>query len=207
MINDLLNTLNYRINRTKYFQESIADLQTRNKSLELEVKKFIELRDTVDESALMYKKAVDIIYETSVGDLKNTLNNALQYIFYNKNLEIDICIEDKRGTKTLSFILKDIDSDLEVDLKDGVGNGVRTVLSAIISLFYILNNNSNLLILDEQYSKLSGEYVEKFFTFIKKVCNRREVILIMITHDDRFVPYADRTYYVVDGNVSEVTNG
>ena len=136
--------------------------------------------------------------------MKNVLNGALKYIFYDKNYEVEIVIEDKRGTKTLSFLLMDKDSDFEVDVKDGIGNGVRVVLSFIIQSFYLINKDSHILILDEAYSNLSVSYVDRFFEFVKKMCTEKELCIVLVTHDQRFMPYFDRTYHISDGVVKQL---
>lgn len=205
-INDLLNSLEYRIRRYKSYESTSDILKSGISSLEEEVhNKESELK-TIQESAVYYKKSQDILYEKSVGALKELINSALRYVFYNRNYEINIVIEDKRGTKTLSFFLKDLDNDFEVSLKNGCGNGVRSVISAILKLFVLINKGKDILILDEKYSFVSTDYVENLFIFLTKICEEKQIRIVMITHDERFMSFAGKMYRVSNGVVYDLTN-
>lgn len=204
-INDLLNSLEYRIRRYKSYESTSDILKSGISSLEEEVhNKESELK-TIQESAVYYKKSQDILYEKSVGALKELINSALRYVFYNRNYEINIVIEDKRGTKTLSFFLKDLDNDFEVSLKNGCGNGVRSVISAILKLFVLINKGKDILILDEKYSFVSTDYVENLFIFLTKICEEKQIRIVMITHDERFKIFANHSYTVEQGRIKKST--
>lgn len=153
------------------------------------------------DTKTFYVKAIDVMYEESIGALKETLNTALQYIITDKNYSCNIKLEDKRGTKNLFISLVDNDEDFEVDLKNSTGQGVRAVISAVLKVFYLINQDSKILLLDEKWSALSDQYVSNFFAFLHNLCDEKGIIAVMISHDPRFFDYADRTYLVADGNV------
>jgi ABC-type enterochelin transport system ATPase subunit len=146
---------------------------------------------------------VDKIYEESIGSLKNTLDTALQYIFHDRNYSSELTLEDKRGTKTLDISLRDLDNDPDMllDIKDDQGQGVAAVVSAILKTYLLINKNTRILLLDEKYSNVSQEYINRFFDFLRKMCEEKSFILVMVTHDDRMTPYADKVFQVNNGNV------
>lgn len=154
-----------------------------------------------------YVKAVDIIYEESVGALKETLNSALRYIVFDRNYNCNLVLDDKAGAKTLELSLVDLDEEFEVDLKDGAGQGIRTIISFILKAYYLINKGSRLLFLDEKYSALSEHYVPRFFEFVKKMAEERGMIVVLITHDTRFMDYADNIYGVNGGHVTALGKG
>lgn len=205
-IEEAISSLNYMKNRNQQLRGTVEALKSKNVDISTSIKDYEKFTTIIGKAKDFYKKAVDIIYENSVGDLKNVLNTALKYIFYDKNYEVDVLIEDKRGTKTLSFLLLDLDTGLEVDIKDGIGNGVRVVMSFVIHTFYLVNKDSRILILDEAYSNLSASYVDRFFEFAKKLCEKKDLCIILISHDERFIPLLDKVYSVSDGHVTEVQN-
>ena len=151
-----------------------------------------------------YTLAVNQIYEESIGGLKDTLNTALQYIMFDKNYTANLTLEDKRGTKTLDITLVDNDDNFEVDLKDGVGQGVRTIISFVLKMYYLINKNSHILLLDEKYSALSAHYIPRFFEFMTEMCNEKNFIVVLITHDERFLEYGTKMYSVLDGYVEVI---
>jgi DNA repair exonuclease SbcCD ATPase subunit len=151
------------------------------------------------ESKELYKQATDLIYSKSIGELENTINKGLSTIFYDKDFQIKFELGD-RVNKTLNVYLVDNQKDLIVNMKSGVGAGVRSVVSFVLLVFYILNKKSfPIIFLDESYSEISKAYIENFFNFIKYLCESKGLHLIMVTHDDRFINYSDKVYTISDG--------
>lgn len=146
-----------------------------------------------------YKKAVDIVYERSIQELKDILNSALSTIFVDRNYTVDIVLTDKRGK---SLQLKAYEDGKPINPKRGLGMGVKTVISAVLHIYYLQCKNSKILMLDEAYSAISVEYVEAFFEFLSQLCKKLDFKIILITHDPRFLQYADKTYKINQGVVT-----
>ena len=200
---DILSTIDYNI---KNFSELInkkkiyeSDIERREKEVEQYAKRLKFLKCTKE----LYLNAVDLMYQESIGVLQETLNSAMQYVMKDKDYSVKLELEDKRGAKTLNLALIDNEKGIEVDLKDGVGQGVRTIISFVLKAYYLVNDNSKVLMLDEKYSALSAQYIPYFMEFLKKFTEERDFIIVMITHDNRFVNYGDKVYIVADGIVRE----
>ena len=58
---------------------------------------------------------------------------------------------------------------------------------------------AKVLFLDEALSNISTQYLDNFFAFVKELTNKIGLTVILITHDTRFLEYADRIYKVSDG--------
>lgn len=199
-IKTLKSTINYRANRVSQFSLIRDELTNRCLDASYSVKSKIDEKEVINVAREYYKKATDYIYEQSIASLKRTLDTSLRYIFYDKNYSVVIEIDDKRGSKTVNLILRDDDEDLEVDTKDGIGNGVRSVISCILILFTLLNKNSDVLLLDETYSAISTEYITRFFEVFRQLVQERKLTVALITHDERFM-------HQVDGNIYRVSDG
>lgn len=197
-MSDILNKL-----RNVLFEAN--SLKQQNNALKEDVQKF-ELQLAENEHLLKqemeareyYKRAVDLIYEKSVKELTTTLNAALSYVFEDRNFRIDVELSDKRG-KSLSLNMYD-NGEL-VSLKDGMGMGVNCVISAILHLYYLNCKDKKVLLLDEAYSNIDIEHLVPFFEFFHKLVKQLGFKVIMITHDPRFMQYADKVYTVDMGNV------
>ena len=200
-MNNVLNSLDYTINSCKSLLEKEELFQGSLKQLEQEKKEKEEYLKFLKGAKEKYVVAVDELYEESIGALKDTLNTALKYVMFDKNYSANLMLEDKNNTKILSISLVDDDDGFEVDLKDGVGQGVRT--SFVLKTYYLLNQNSKVLFLDEKYSALSSHYVPKFYEFMKKFCEENDFIIVMISHIDNQIEHADKIYYLNDGIISE----
>lgn len=203
IITNLLDSLSFTVKSCNSLLSKEETLKENARELQDRLKGKKEYLEFIQNSRTKYQVAVNELYEESVVALQDTLNAALQYIFYDKNYKAKLVLEDKRGTKSLSILLIDEDDNLEVDLKDGVGNGVRTVISFVLKSYYLLNQNSKVLFLDEKYSALSVHYVPKFFEFIDKFCEENDFIIVMISHIDNQIEHADKVYYLNDGVITE----
>lgn len=206
-MSDITNTIDYNIRTFEALFKNKDYFETEFYNYSKKVKKFEDRIKFINDCRILYTEAVDYLYKESIGVLQDTLDTALQYIIYDKNYSVKLEIGDARGTKTLDILLIDNDGGFEVDLKNAVGNGVRTIISFVLKMYYLLNENSKILFLDEKYSALSAQYVPLFFEFMKKMCDEKGIIIVMITHDPRFMDYADRTYLVQDGNITLDNNG
>ena len=192
-----LNKLKYQIetlqNQQQYIDNQLNVLHCNIGDLNKQLSSLIEERE-------YYKKAVDIVYERSIQELKDILNSALSTIFCDRQYSVDIAITDKRGK---SLQLKAYEDGKPINPKRGLGMGVKTVISAVLHIYYLQCKNSRILMLDEAYSAISVEYVEAFFEFLSQLCRKLDFKIILITHDPRFLQYADKTYRINQGVVSD----
>ena len=200
----VLDSLEYNIHSLEALNEKIDVLETNKSILEKKIEELSKEIELVCTSREYYTKAIDIIYEESLGSLKNTLNMALKYVMFDKNYAVDLKLDDKRGTKSITISVLDEDTGLSVSVKNGCGQGVRTIISSVLKTYYLLNQNSKILLLDEKYSTLSSSYVQRFFEFLKKLAEEKGMIIVMITHDERFMVYGDKTFMINDGKLVNV---
>jgi len=203
MLQNVIDSLQYTIKSCEALLNKEDVIQSNIKRTKSDIKEKEDYLKFIKGAKEKYQVAVNELYEDSIGALKDTLNVALKYIMFDKNYSANLILEDKGGIKTLSVLLVDEDNGFEVDLKDGVGQGVRTILSFVLKSYYLINQNSKVLLLDEKYSALSSHYVPRFYEFMKKFCEEHDFIVVMISHIDSQIEHADKLYYINDGVVSE----
>ena len=206
VIEDLIDSLSFAIKSSESIIEKGQVLLQRRKELEEDIQVKKDYQAFIKGAKEKYTIAVNELYEESILALKETLNVALKYVMFDKNYSADLILEDKRGTKSLSILLVDEDNGFEVDLKDGVGQGVRTIISFVLKSYYLINQNSRVLFLDEKYSALSSHYVPRFYEFIKKFCEENDFIIVMISHISNQIEQADKVYYLNDGVIAAEDN-
>ena len=203
MVDDLIDSLAYAIKSYQSLLDRETVLQEKDEDLTKEIEEKEQHLAFIKGAKEKYTIAVNELYEESIVALKDTLNVALKYVMFDKNYSANLILEDKRGTKSLSILLVDEDNGFEVDLKDGVGQGVRTIISFVLKTYYLLNQNSRVLFLDEKYSALSSHYVPRFYEFMKKFCQENDFIIVMISHIGNQIEHADKIYYLNDGVITE----
>lgn len=149
-----------------------------------------------------HKKAIDILYKDSIQELEELINDTAARIFWDRNLEVKMELSDSRS-KSLVWYVIDNDKGIQIPLRNSVGRGLRVVFSFIIQAYYVLSLGSKYLFIDEGYTFLSEEYVDRFFQFIKLLCKEKGLCIVMISHDDRFSEYADTRYSVLNGVIQK----
>lgn len=203
MLRNTIDSLEYTIKSCENLLSKEKMLEANKNDLENELKIQEDYLNFLKGAKEKYTVAVNELYEESIGALKDTLNTALKYVMFDKNYSANLVLEDSRGTKLLSISLVDDDDGFEIDLKDGVGQGVRTIISFVLKSYYLLNQNSRVLFLDEKYSALSSHYVPRFYEFVKRFCEENDFIIVMISHVGNQIEHADKIYYLNDGVISE----
>ena len=206
MLQNLIDSIEYTLKSSNSLFQKEKVIKENISSLQEHVKSQKDYLTFIQGAKEKYQVAINELYEESVEALQSTLNTALKYIMYDKNYSAKLVLENTKNNKSLSIMLIDEDDGFEVDLKDGVGQGVRTIISFVLKSYYLLNQNSKVLFLDEKYSALSAHYVPRFYDFIKKFCEDNDFIIVMISHIDNQIEHADYTYYLNDGVISKEEN-
>ena len=203
MLQNLIDSFEYTIQSCQNLIKREDLLTETQRDLEFQITEKEEYAKFLKGAKEKYTIAIDELYQESIAALKDTLNVALKYVMFDKNYSANLVLEDQRGSKSLSIYLIDDDDGFEVDLKDGVGQGVRTIISFVLKSYYLLNQNSRILLLDEKYSALSSHYVPRFYEFMKRFCEEHDFIVVMISHIENQIEQADKLYYINDGVISE----
>ena len=193
-----LNNVDYYMKELHYKQSKMYDCQANIMVLN-------HKKDIILAAKEYHKKAIDILYKNSIKDLEELINDVVSAIFYDRNLRIKMELSDSRS-KSLTWSVINEDLGVEMSVKNGIGRGVRVVLSFILQSYYLLSFGSKFMFIDEGYSFISEAYIEKFFEFVKLLCKEKGLTLVMISHDDRFSAYANKNYHIIAGTIAKVVN-
>lgn len=179
-------------------KSSIADVESTIKDLERE-------KDTLRLCKPIIDDIISKFSDSLLRKLEELLTIGLKKIFYDRDYSIQIKVVDKRNTKCVELLLNDGGNLIPVK-NANVAGGVLVVIASIIQIFYIVNlpNVSNKLFLDEQFTSISKVYVPHFMEFIKTLCEESGLIVVLITHDDKFMKYGDRAYLANCGKFTYV---
>ena len=137
--------------------------------------------------------------ETSLKKLEDLLTLGVSRIFQDRDYSIEIKVSEKRSAKCAELYL--IDSGHPFLMRDScVAGGILVVVGFLIQVFYVANLDvAKILFLDEALSNISTQYLDNFFAFVKELSAQIGLTVVLITHDTRFLEYADRLYKVNNG--------
>lgn len=199
---ELLDRFNYSIQRLKKLPNNRELIKEQTQNYKKQIQENKDKIVLVQDSRIAYQKAIDVFYEQSIGQLEKLINLGLKQIFFDRSLQIKIELSnEEKKEKSFSFEVIDTVTGEPEDIRDGTGAGVRSVISFIILSYYLMQFNSPYIIADEAYSQISKDYVDGFFQFVHKLCEEENLTFILISHDERFIHYADQIIKVADGKI------
>lgn len=199
---ELLDRYNYSIQRLKKLPNNRELIKEQTQNYKKQIQENKDKIVLVQDSRIAYQKAIDVFYEQSIGQLEKLINLGLKQIFFDRSLQIKIELSnEEKKEKSFSFEVIDTVTGEPEDIRDGTGAGVRSVISFIILSYYLMQFNSPYIIADEAYSQISKDYVDGFFQFVHKLCEEENLTFILISHDERFIHYADQIVKVADGKI------
>lgn len=165
-------------------------------------------KSTLQEEGLnLLKNLIQTMATEHINEVADFINEGLKTIFYDKEYTIEIEIEDKRNLKqaNLYLIEKNGDDILKSSLKDSVGGGVLVTVGFLLQVFYIQYHGlSPIIFLDEAFTQLSDKYIIYLKMFIEDLAKRLGFIFVLITHDERLMHNAAKTYEVEGGRYHEL---
>lgn len=154
----------------------------------------------------LYESAKPVIDELvqrfsrrALDHLEQLLTFGLRKIFTDHEYSISIVTADKRGNKCAELVLEE--GGYQFPLKDSsVAGGILVTVGFLIQCFYVSNLPiRKVVFLDEAFTQISTAYLENFMAFLQELTKQIDLIVVLITHDKRFIPYGDRVYNVKDG--------
>lgn len=188
-------------------EESMQNTAKLLRVAEVQHDKTLEQYGLTERGIEVMKKLVEKMSEKGIGKLKKLLAFGMAAIFEDKNYSIDIDISERGDVKTAEFYLIKVENGVtrKERLRDSVGGGIQTVVSVILRIYFIIVLKQRRFVgLDESLTQLSDIYLEAFFSFLRRTIDELGFKYLWITHDPRFVGYADRLYKVQEGVYNKV---
>jgi len=174
-------------------KNSISEVDSRLSILEEEKNTLKLCKPIIDDIISKFSNSL-------LKKLEDLLTIGLKQIFFDKNYSVQIKVVDKRNSKCVELLLNDNGNLIPIK-NSNVAGGVLVVIASIIQMFYIINLDSvdKFMFLDEQFTAISKIYVPQFMEFVKSLCEETGLVIVLITHDDKFMQYGDRVYLANSG--------
>lgn len=169
------------------------------KNLNNQIQEYLSTRDLLEVSKPYIDDVIDKFSETALKRLEDLLSLGLARIFQDRDYRVEIRVSEKRSSKCAELYL--IDDGHPFLMRDScVAGGILVVVGFLIQVFYVANLDlAKILFLDEALSNISTQYLPNFFSFVKELSRQIGLTVVLITHDTRFLEYADRIYKVSKG--------
>lgn len=184
--------LDYQIQQKK---EQLAKLDQERIRLGKEVEIYQKVCSVI-------QKLNEILTEQHIESVSELVTYALRTIFYDRDYTFKIEVSDRGNRKKAEMFLLENTKDglIQTLIPSGNGGGVQTVIGFVLQVYYIEYFSARKIILmDEALSQISIQYLDHFMLFLRTLIEEKGFSFLLITHDERLIPYADYVFSMQKG--------
>ena len=176
-----------------------------NNSL-VELQNILKEQQIYEQSLVILKKCMDNLSRSQINHLTDLLNSSVQSIFFDRQYSIELQVTELRNSNQLKIILHEDTPDGHIvsDINDN-GYGLKGIIGFILQCYFIIYYKQEpIIFLDEAFGNLSSQYIPYLKALLQSLTNKYRFKFVLITHDERLMELADRTYQVRLGAVKLV---
>lgn len=176
----------------------IASLQSRLADIEAEQDMLAKKTVLLEQVSALLNSLGEERQQQAQQTIEDLVTQGLQSIF-DPTLSFHIVTTVKGKATTVEFFVRTtLDSGvIETPVIDARGGGLVAVISFLLRLTVLLlqrGRGDHLLVLDESFAMVSEDYLDNVGSFLKQLVERTGVQIIMVTHQQTLVEYADVVY-------------
>jgi ABC-type dipeptide/oligopeptide/nickel transport system ATPase subunit len=164
--------------------------------------------EVLDRVGVVFRNLLDQELTAGVQSLQQLQSEGLKAVFPDQEISVRSEVEVLRGKVSVTLVTsqRNLNGELvEGEALEGFGGAVSTVQSVLLRLALIFRRGLRpLMVLDETLPAFDDKYVVNMGSFLKTLCRRMAVDILLITHNQELVEAADRAYRIhreKDGSV------
>ncbi len=197
MVEERLKALNNGLRVAQGRREEVRRSLRDARSAVDRIEKESQLLDHV--SALLHT-LIDGEITEGVKAIESLQTEGVRAVFNDQEITVRADVEVSRGKVNVSLVTsqrKENGDLIEGLALDGFGGAVSTVQSILLRLAIILRRGLRpVLFLDETLPAFDDRYVHNMAAFLKTLCKRMGVDILLVTHNPALVDAGDRAYRI-----------
>lgn len=142
------------------------------------------------------------------SDIEDLVTYGVQSVFDDPSLRFRVTGRVLRGAPSIEFSLESKASGgvIERPVMGSHGGGLAEVTGFILRVVVaLLSGRRRLLVLDEPFARVSANYRPRLAGFIREICDKTGLDLLIVTHDEDLPEVADTVYRLgLRGGVTRV---
>lgn len=180
--------------------------------------KLVEHARLSQKGVVVHKKASAFFQSLSDDEsakfqakLETLVTAGLQVVFQ-EPMKFCIDVGTERNTITVRFFVESVVNGYKakLDILSAKGGGVADVVAFLLQFLMVhyLPNRRRIIIGDEPWKNLSADFKARFASFVKMICKKAGVQVIIVTHDPEYSDVADKIYRfsIGDRGLTDVTS-
>jgi ABC-type dipeptide/oligopeptide/nickel transport system ATPase subunit len=156
--------------------------------------------DLLDLVANLLRTLIDQEITEGVKAIETLQSEGVQAVFDDQNINVRAEIDVSRGKVNVALVTSQVKEDgtvIEGVSLEGFGGAVSTVQSVLLRLALIVRRGLRpVLFLDESLPAFDERYVLNMAAFLKTLCRKMGVDILLVTHNPALVEAADRAYRI-----------
>lgn len=167
------------------------------KTLQADIESLKESIDTLEKVTGILNSIGEDRQLQAQNKIEELVTMGLHTIFDN-TLSFHIIQTIKGKSASVEFIIRTTlpDSVIDTSVLDARGGGLAAIVGFLLRVVVLLlrQEGARILFLDETFAHVSEEYLPGLAQFLQEIIKKTGTQIVMVTHQDTFVDYADVTY-------------
>lgn len=154
----------------------------------------------LDHVAVLLHAMIDGELTDGVHAIESLQSEGVKAVFNDQDIKVRAEVEVSRGKVNVSLVTtqrKENGDLIEGMSMDGFGGAVSTVQSILLRLAIMFRRGLRpVLFLDETLPAFDDRYIHNMASFLKTLCRRMGVDILLVTHNPTLVDAGDRAYRI-----------
>ena len=194
-----LTLLRAQANKALGLRDALNQQIEENQAKVTELENEEELLDLV---ANLVRRLIDGEVTDGVKAVEKLQSEGLAEIFYDQDLSVRAEVEESRGKISVTLLTQRKFKDgtvVEGIADQSFGGSVLTMQSILMRATVLFRRDMRpLLLLDETLAAVANKYLDRAAKFLSKLCERLDLDIFLISHDEALINAAKNAYIVSD---------
>ena len=150
--------------------------------------------------AELFRQMIDAEVNAGVQAVENLLTEGLSAVFADQQISVRSEVKTHRGKVSVDLITTQKQADGSVSegsTIDAFGGAVTTVQSVLLRLIVVMRRGLRpVLLLDESLPAFDANYVDNMGKFLRLLCERMGVDILLVTHNPALVEASHKAYRI-----------
>jgi chromosome segregation ATPase len=152
-------------------------------------------------SATVLRQLIDNEVTVSVKAVEELLTDGLRAVFEDQELSVRATVSIERGKVSIDLVTVQVQPDgtvVEGSSPEAFGGAVTTVQSVLLRTIVIVRRGLRpVMFLDETLPAFDANYVNNMGGFLRALCEKLGMDILLVSHNPAMVEAADRSYRIV----------
>ena len=198
-LNRLKDVVTLARGQRDYIHSSVVSTEKQVKNLETKLEHY-------DLVSMVLRSMIDAEITDGVRAIEELQSEGLRVVFDDQSIKVRTEVDVQRGKVSVSLVTSQERTDgviIEGDSMEGFGGAISTIQSILLRLAIMMRRKMRMvLFLDETLPAFDGKKIYNMGAFLKMLCAKTGVDILLVTHNTALVEAADVAYTVKSDGVT-----